>query len=500
MLDIVFCSIPYSNLDHVYSAPAVLKGIVQSQGFKAKTKDFGIELLELCDRNYEKFVETQTYFISPGDPASAEQAKTLEKFYNIVCDFVESNPARIYSFSILSVYTHKSAFEILKRLKQQFPKQSILVGGRGAKVTAYQTIAYDLQIKGRERFLSYGELLKHRGIVDHVILGDGEDAVVELLSGKQISEQSHQSETLEYPLPDYSDYDFSKYLNWQNISMPITGSKGCVRECDFCDIKFQFGRFRYRSGTNIANEMIYVSETHGFKKFQFTDSLINGGLKPLEEFCTKLADYNKTHPDNQITWNAQYICRPKEQMPERLYALMSASGAHGLTIGAESGSDAVLEAMDKKTTMDALLHELEMFRKHNITCVLLTMVGHWAETHAEFIEHCKMFFKILPYVRSGTISAVSAGMPMVMLHGTPSQINASKNGVVASDFDQEVIWYVPANSTNTYRERVIRRLAVTKICDELNIPTISDLEFLLPIKNYLDKHYNKINQFYANFV
>lgn len=500
MLDIVFCSIPYSNLDYIYSAPAILKGIVQSHGFRAKTKDFGLDLYTLCGNNFEKFTEIQTYFITPGKLLSTEHLKILDEFYNEICQFIEQNPAKIYSFSIFSVYTHKSGYEILQRIKQRFPDQRILIGGRGVKVTAYTATSPDLGLRGREKLLPYGEIIANRKLADYVIVGDGEDAIIELLGTGNISVENFQSETFEYPLPDYTDYQFDKYLNYESISLPITGSKGCVRDCDFCDVRYQFGKFRYRSGADVANEMIHVSKTYGFRKFQFTDSLVNGGLKPLEDFCSIVSQYNQDNPESKISWNGQYICRPKEHMPERLYSLMAASGAHGLTIGAESGSDRVLEAMNKKTTVGALLHELEMFRKYNITCFLLTMTGHWSETHEDFIEHCQMFVKILPYVRSGTVSAVSLGIPMMMLDSTPSQVNIDRNGVIVSDFDKESIWYVPNNPINTFKERAMRRLAVTQLCQLLKIPTVSDVEYILPIKNYVDTNYQKINNFYEKVI
>ena len=96
-------------------------------------------------------------------------------------------------------------------------------------------------------------------------------------------------------------------------------------------------------------------------------------------------------------------------MPEELYDLMYRSGVDSLTIGAESGSNNVLKKMNKKTTVEALYDELIMFEKYKIRCVLLTFVGHWEETWQDFLEHCRMFIKILPYVRSSTISAIIFG-------------------------------------------------------------------------------------------
>jgi hypothetical protein len=61
MHDIIFCSLPYSNLDHIYSAPAILKGAAVSNGFTAKTVDFGCELLNQCNRNTDQFDRVQSY-------------------------------------------------------------------------------------------------------------------------------------------------------------------------------------------------------------------------------------------------------------------------------------------------------------------------------------------------------------------------------------------------------------------------------------------------------
>lgn len=496
MFDIVFCSIPYSNLDHVYGAPAILKGIVVSQGHTAVTKEFGTDLYALCEKDYDRFLRVQTHFIGPTSQTSADDLDLINRFYQHIVDYIVQHPAKIYSFSILSVYTHKSAYEILTRIRKTLPQQRIVIGGRGVNVNVFQTIAADLCCSGLERSLNYGDFLLRRHLVDDVIVGDGEDAILDLVGGKTPTGTAYRSEKLMYPLPNYDDYDFTAYPDPGSLSIPVTGSKGCVRQCDFCDVQHHFGRFRTRQGQDIARELIHIYETYGFRKFQFTDSLVNGSLRVFEDFCEFLADYNLSHANQAICWNGQYICRPSDQMPHRLYALMRDSGAHGLTIGAESGSDRVLEHMNKKTTVQALLDELAQFREHNITCVLLTMCGHWSETHKDFLDHCRMFVDILPFVRSGTISAVSTGMPMMMLTGTPSQRDASDHGILCSEFDRETVWYDPRNPINTYRERCMRRITVTKLCQALKIPTIGDIEHLLPIKTYIDEYHDKINEFY----
>ena len=57
--DIVFCTIPYSEVSQVYSAPAILKSIVEHEGFTARTHDFGIDLFRACGKDFERFNQVQ---------------------------------------------------------------------------------------------------------------------------------------------------------------------------------------------------------------------------------------------------------------------------------------------------------------------------------------------------------------------------------------------------------------------------------------------------------
>ena len=56
-----------------------------------------------------------------------------------------------------------------------------------------------------------------------------------------------------------------------------------VRKCDFCDVQSIWPKYRYRSGENIALEMKVQNNKYGTKKFLFTDSLLNGSVKQLED-------------------------------------------------------------------------------------------------------------------------------------------------------------------------------------------------------------------------
>ena len=494
MLDIIFCALPYSNLDNIYSAPAVLKGVVCEHGYSARTRDFGCDLLNLCNRDGDLFYRVQNYFLT-----AVESDGVIEQFYSDAVEFFINNPSRYIGISVLSIYTHRCVLELLQRLKQAGVESKVIIGGHGLTTPVYPPIRPRFNFSGLEQTVHFVDLLQRRNLVDHVIIGDGEDAILNLLQTQQDTVAQQYSETFRYPVPNYDDYNLKDYLiPLDQINFPVTGSKGCVRDCDFCDVKSKFGNFRYRSGTDIANEMIEVSSKTGIYKFQFTDSLVNGGLKPFREFLTVMARHNQQHPEQAIQWNGSYICRPQNQAPQDLYELIALSGGQGLAIGAESGSNRVLQAMNKKTTVEALYHELEQFRKHGITCILLMIVGHWSESWEDFVEHCEMLVKITPYVRSGTISAVRLGDIAMLLHGSPSYDNRERNQVVVSEFNPQHIWQCEQYPDNTYKERVYRRLIVSRLAERLRIPTVSNAEIFITVANMIDQQHQEINQFYES--
>lgn len=499
MKDIVLCILPYSNLDHINSAPAILKGVLQDNGFSATSQDFGCLLLKLCDNNTDLFYKVQNYFIT-STPAQPEDKLIIDRFYSSIINFFKENPSRIIGISVFSYYTHKATLELILKIKQEGIPSKILIGGRGVNVPFFKETINDQfvpALSSLERTLTFAELFKKRNLVDHVIIGDGEDAILDIMTHSQVLDDynNHTSEMFKTPIPDYSDYNFDDYLfPDKEINLPVTGSKGCVRDCDFCDVKFHFGRYRYRTGVDIAKEIITISEKFNIHNFQFTDSLVNGSLKTFREFLQILSEYNNKTSGKKIRWSGQYICRPNA--PKDLYKLISESGGHGLTIGAESGSNRVLGFMNKKTTVEDLYIELEEFRKNNITCVLLTFVGHWSETWQDFLDHCKMFVNITPYVRSGTVSSVQLGYPMVMLHGTPSMDNAEKNKIHMADFAPAFIWKTELNPENTFKERVNRRIILTNLLKKLKIPTISNLETFSMLINLIDRYDQEIKEFY----
>jgi hypothetical protein len=109
-----------------------------------------------------------------------------------------------------------------------------------------------------------------------------------------------------------------------------------------------------------------------------------------------------------------------------------------------------------------------------------------------------MLVNITPYARSGTISAITLGYPYIFTDGTPALDNHAMNNIVINKSDINNIWINKDNPSNTFKERVYRRLLAQTICRRLNIPTVADFDDLLYLTNYINISHKEINEFFQS--
>lgn len=498
--DIIFCVLPPMSVDRIYSTPPVLKGIVEAHGYHAKCFDFVMDLFKFCQRDHKLFSRLQNYLLIKNPEQSEEDHRLINEFFDQVVETIKNTQTKYIGLSVFSIFTHKAIVKLLIELKKHNLTDKIVLGGRGLSTPVYDTVEEFITLTDDDKELDLFTVLKKYNLVTYGIVGDGEDAILDFLNQTSYSDTVHnQANIRKFHYPDYSDYNFNDYV-WTNNQphLLVTGSAGCVRNCDFCDVKSQFGNYRYKEGAQLANELIWLQKQYNINHFVLTDSLSNGGLKPFQEFLTRLTEHN-TVANFPISWSGQYICRSElthKKNIEQYYYLLKHSGAQGLSIGAESGSNRVLAHMDKKTTVEALFFELEYFRKYNITCQILTIPGHWSEQQQDFDEHCKMLYNLVPYVKNSIVSLVSLGVPFKLLPGTP----ASKNINIIKHKNNYNIWLPRNNRGNTYKTRIKRKLIANKLATMLRLPiNHNESEILQAESEFIKNNLLEINNFFTKY-
>jgi radical SAM superfamily enzyme YgiQ (UPF0313 family) len=179
----------------------------------------------------------------------------------------------------------------------------------------------------------------------------------------------------------------------------ISGSRGCVRNCTFCDVASIWPKFRWKSGKKIADEMHQVSEQTGTKKIHFSDSLINGSMKHFRDLCHELANRPK-----KIKWEAQFIVRAEKTFSQQDFDNLQNSGCNGLEMGIEAGNEEVRDHMRKKFTNEDIKYFVTNLGERNITMKFLLIVGYPTETEEMFEDTLQLLRDYAKYSHLISIS------------------------------------------------------------------------------------------------
>ena len=450
-------------------ALAALKPCVEKAGFTCSTIDLNIELFNDLRDEFNAYSEIDSYFqtdlryLSQNNfdlsPIQGEKNKISLYSQNLYNLHLQNWATRILQnkhdwigVSLLSVNSVLYTLDLCTELKTQDPDCKIVLGGPGVSTFG---------IMGASNF---GVFMQKAGLADTYIAGEGEYALIELLQGATDIEFKQIDDIDVFPFPDYSDFNFKKYTN-KNNAVAITGSRGCVRNCTFCDIKSAWKQYRFRSGKNIAEEIINHYQKYGSTEFYFTDSLINGSLKSFGGFLDAMIDArNSGRISEQVRWSGQFICRPIHQFKEEWYKRMQLAGAKQLHIGIESGSEAVMHDMGKILSNDDIDYTIKMLTKYKIQCDMLMIVGYPTETKQDFNCTLDLLERLSVYNEKGTISGVNLGKTMVVLPGSPIGQNMSHWGI---EYDENNNWISTLNPKLDFKERVRRRLIAQEKCEEL---------------------------------
>ncbi len=422
MVDVLFVSVPVTFTNTAPAAPAILISMLQQHGHTGKFYDFNHYVKD--DENFKRYAIAET---TPED--ASEFDATIQMHVRKMLSF----EPKYIGLSIFSYQCQRMTKLLCVYIRTMSPHTKIILGGPGLNTGGLQ---------GK----NLGEQWKDQELCDHWVVSEGEWPIVDIVRGDHDNKKEWtQIENLdEFPIPDYSSYDLSLY----HKQIPITGSRGCVRRCTFCDIHVHWKKFVFRSGKSIANEMMLQSQKHNLYHFLFTDSLINGSMKAYKEMCAALAEYNCT-AKNKITWEGQFIFRPKNQMSEETWKLSADAGLTHVAIGIENLSESVRDHMQKKFSNEDIIYGVHCMQKYGITGTFLMIVGYITDDESTIQENKIMYERLSKYAPN-TITGIAIGTTLAILPGTPLEKMSQELGVTLgkrendwiglSTLDQRLQW------------------------------------------------------------
>jgi radical SAM superfamily enzyme YgiQ (UPF0313 family) len=224
-------------------------------------------------------------------------------------------------------------------------------------------------------------------VFDYVVSGEGEMMILEILEEieqhktydtVQIRRQPEEQRLNlnELPLPDYTDFNFNEYMMPNGVCSEL--SRGCTAKCTFCD-ETHFWKYRQRMATDILKEVESLYYSRGTDVFWFIDSLVNGNLNELRAFCKGVIA-----KEMKIHWTG--YCRCDGRMDLEYYQDLADSGCTMLNYGIESGSQKVLDDMDKGVTIAEMEQNLANGKKTGVQAFTNWIVGFPTEDYQGFAD------------------------------------------------------------------------------------------------------------------
>jgi anaerobic magnesium-protoporphyrin IX monomethyl ester cyclase len=260
-----------------------------------------------------------------------------------------------------------------------------------------------------EKYLSNG--------ADAVVIGEGEQTLRELCSA--MLRQPHasigsipgtammsngilvrsprrpvQQELDSIPFPAWDLVEWDRYRSEWNkhhgyFSVNIVTTRGCPYHCNWCAKPIYGQVYNSRSPENVVDEMLLLKQTADPDHLWFADDIF--GLKPgwIRRFAERVNEKNVKIPF-KIQSRADLLVRTDEA------ANLAAAGCSEVWIGAESGSQRILDAMEKGITVQQIFDARRMLKQHSIDAAFFLQFGYRGETMKDIDATISMVKQLMP--------------------------------------------------------------------------------------------------------
>lgn len=174
------------------------------------------------------------------------------------------------------------------------------------------------------------------------------------------------------------------------FSINIGTTRGCPFKCNWCAKPIYGQRYNSRSPQNVVNEIKYLQQQFGIEHIWFCDDIF--GLKPqwTKEFAAILEQEN-------IAIKFKIQSRVDLLLEENNIVALAKAGCDEAWVGAESGSQKILDAMDKGTQVEQIYEATLLMKKKGIKPCFFLQFGYLNETYQDIELTLKMVFELMPY-------------------------------------------------------------------------------------------------------
>lgn len=303
----------------------------------------------------------------------------------------------------VNLMTKLNVLETVRFAKANLPETVIILGGPEVRYSA-------------ENFLRYG--------ADYIVIGEGEETMTELVNALMLvpagmandfSESStHESrhsipgiaflegdnfvqnperqkikDLNDLSIPNRKKINLRQYLDaWKTFhgknALSVSTMRGCPYTCKWCSRAVYGLSYRRRNPDKVVEELVQIKKDYNPDSLWFVDDVFTISHKWLASFRDELKRQDILIPYECITRS--------DRLSEEVILMLKETGCFRIWIGAESGSQKVIDLMDRRVDVNHVRDMIKLTRKHGIEAGTFIMLGYPGETEEdieETIRHLK---------------------------------------------------------------------------------------------------------------
>ncbi len=198
----------------------------------------------------------------------------------------------------------------------------------------------------------------------------------------------------ELPMPAWDLVNVDAYKNvWaergRKFTLNMATTRGCPYKCNWCAKPIYGVRYNSHSPEYITKHISYLKENYGVTNFWMCDDIF--GLKPkwVQNFNIELKKAKLT---------IEYVIQSRVDLllKENTIDALAESGLKEVWVGAESGSQKILDAMDKGTQLSQIYDATRLLKQKNIQVAFFIQFGYLGETKDDIAKTIKMITDLQP--------------------------------------------------------------------------------------------------------
>ncbi len=383
------------------------------------------------DLSYKLFMSSEVL-----DAVSDTQVNVYrDVFEHILKPAILAEQPDVIGISIVLRQQLFSSMTFCALIKEQFPDIHITIGGN--TVTRFRDVLPDTP----KLFALFDSAIVYEGetallrLMDAVANGTELSHVPNLMfrdeTGIHVNAETFAENMGALPPPDFDGLPLEKYFVPEPI-LPYLATRGCYwGRCEFCDHGEGYtAGYRTKKDWQVIEELTFLKQKYQTRHFHFTDESYPPAL--FRKVTRKLVESKL-----DIAWTT-HIRFEKSLLDDEVWQDAQDAGCKYLHMGYESGSERVLQLMDKATTTEIIQRSLELSSRHGVWNHVMGFFGFPGETY----EEAKFSTKFLEDNRDH-VHSIGFGTFDLSKH-TPAAKNPEKFGITVyknPDWDLAMDYY-----------------------------------------------------------